>query len=191
MLPVSNWEKYLSYTLFCLLTPFLVVFCSWCFDSLLTLLPFGGFNHYIRHLGFVNVMQDLVVELGAAEVEGIDEFNELQSLKGLFGPAYTTSIILSIVFNVGFFMFGNLLFKTHKTGKTFAIMIGFSYVMSLFSQLFFLAKGSSLLVSHNVADLNLIKELTSGLVSFSNILYVFLTIGLFIGLFYKLKTQKY
>ena len=43
MLPVSNLEKYLSYALYCLLTPVIIALGSWILDALLTLLPLGGF----------------------------------------------------------------------------------------------------------------------------------------------------
>ena len=131
ILPVSNLEKYLSYLLFCLLTPVVIFFGSWAFDSLLTLLPLGGFDHYIRHVGFLGNMEDFVVEI--SEMSDSDISGEVfdQSLLNLFGSSYTYAIILSLLFNTGLFMLGNLLFKTHKTGKTLAVTIGVSYVLSM------------------------------------------------------------
>ena len=197
MLPVSNLEKYLSYALYCLLTPITVLLVSWGFDSLLTLLPFGGFDNYIQHFGMSGIMQDFITEIGAtADVDIVSETNEdLQKFYSMFDTGFNYAVIISMVFNVGLFMFGNLLFKTHKTGKTLACMIGVSYVISLMMQIFFAAKGifpwmesSSIGVS---VDLDEISNLTNSMMSFSNIFRTLLTIGLYIGLFFKLKTQKY
>lgn len=197
MLPVSTLEKYLSYIIFCLLTPVLVILGSWVVDSLLTLLPFGGFEHYIKHFGVVGMMKDFMFEIGElteAEMSG-EGYESLKNFMGLIGPAYTTGIIIGFLFNVGIFMFGNLLFKTHKTGKTLAVTIGISYVVSLIMQIFFLSKGifpwmdeSSMGIS---GDINSITSFAHGAMTFSNIVNAVLTIGLYIGIFFKLKTQKY
>lgn len=197
MLPASNLEKYCSYVLFCLLTPVIVVFGSWIVDALLTLLPFGGFDHYIRHFGFSGMMNDFFLEIGElTEVEMTGEgFDVFQNVMNVFGPAYNYSIIIGSVFSLGLFMFGNLLFKTHKTAKTLAVMIGVSYVISLIMQVFFVSKGiypwmseASLGVSADAGDLI---DFARGAMSYSNILNTILTVGLYVGLFFKLKTQKY
>ena len=197
MLPASNLEKYCSYVLFCLLTPVIVAFGSWIVDALLTLLPFGGFDHYIRHFGFSGMMNDFFLEIGElTEVEMTGEgFDVFQNVMNVFGPAYNYSIIIGSVFSLGLFMFGNLLFKTHKTAKTLAVMIGVSYVISLIMQVFFVSKGiypwmseASLGVSADAGDLI---DFARGAMTYSNILNTILTVGLYVGLFFKLKTQKY
>jgi hypothetical protein len=197
MLPVSNLEKYLSYLLFCLLTPVVIILGSWAIDSLLTLLPFGGFDHYIKHLGIMGIMKDFFVEIGALNnVDVVSETNEdFQKVFSMFGPGYSWSLIIGTVFSVGIFMFGNLLFKTHKTAKTLACMIGISYVVSMLMQTFFMAKGIFPWVDGDTmgisADLDTITNFVNGAMDFSNIINAVLTIGLYIGIFFKLKTQKY
>ena len=143
MLPVSNLEKFLSYTLFCLLTPVVIIFGSWALDSLLTLLPFGGFTHYIKSFRLSGALQNFFMEIGElSEVEMTDEgFVVYQQFMDKFGPAYNLQLIISLIFSVGIFMLGNLLFKTHKAGKTLACMIGITYVISMFMQLFLIHKG--------------------------------------------------
>ncbi len=48
MLPATHSEKFFSMVLYCsILTPLIVGLGSWLVDSILTLLPFGGFNEYI------------------------------------------------------------------------------------------------------------------------------------------------
>ena len=191
MLPVSNLEKYLSYVLYCLLTPIVIAFGSWVFDSLLTLLPFGGFDHYIRHIGFIGTMQDFIMEMG--EITNADMSGEILDHKflSIFGSSYSYAIITGIIFNIGVFMFGNLLFKTHKTGKTLASWIGISWVLSLIMQVFFLAKGGLFMLTTDMADYTSITQFTGSLFTVTNIINTILTIGLFIGLYFKLKTQKY
>ena len=193
ILPVSTLEKYLSYVCFCLMTPIAIILGSWAIDSLLTLLPFGGFSHYIKHFGFMQIMQDFLMEIG--ELSGADfsgeSIEQYQSIYSLFGPAYNYSIIIGMIFNVGLFMLGNLFFKTHKTGKTLAVMIGVSYVTSMIMQVVLIANGSSLFVHAENIDFNSIAEFTNSRFLFSSIFNTILTIGLYIGLYFKLKTQKY
>ena len=197
MLPVSNLEKYLSYVIFCLLTPVVIACGSWLADSLLTLLPFGGFDHFIRHFGFMGVMGDFLMEIGELAEQDLSgaDLGDYQTIMNVFGSAYHYAVIVGLIFNVGLFMLGNLLFKTHKTGKTLAVMIGVSYVVSLLMQIFMLSKGifpwmdgNSMGVS---ADIDTIANFTTGAMTFSNIINTILTVGLYIGLFFKLKTQKY
>ena len=189
MLPVSNLEKYLSYVLYCLMTPVLIACGSWLVDALLTLLPLGGFEHYIRHFSFIGVMEDFIVEMSEMGDMPGDVFDE--SIMKFFGSAYNYAIILSFIFNVGLFMVGNLLFKTHKTGKTLALTIGVSYVLSMIMQIILLANGSSLFLNPENADIATLGTLTHNMFTASNILNTILTVGLYIGLYFKLKTQKY
>ena len=192
MLPVSNLEKYLSYTLFCLLTPVFLLLASWGVDSLLTLLPFGGFTHYIRSFGYGNIMTDFLVEMSELTAEDITNAEGMDVLMNMFGSGYTFSFIIGIIFNVGIFMFGNLLFKTHKTAKSLACLIGISYVTSMIMQLVLIAAGKSILMNpESITDISSITDFTTSTIIFTNIFHTILTVGLYIGLFYKLKTQKY
>ena len=197
MLPVSNLEKYLSYALFCLLTPVVIILGSWAIDSLLTLLPFGGFEHYIKHFGMFSMMQDFLTEVGALNDSGVvgDADVDIQAVFDKFGSSYEWGTIIGTIFSVGIFMFGNLLFKTHKTAKTLACMIGISYIISLFMQSFFFAKGIYPWLDGDTmgisSDIDSITGFINGAMTFSNIINIILTIGLYIGIYYKLKTQKY
>lgn len=195
MLPVSNLEKYLSYLLFCLLTPVFILLASWGVDSLLTLLPIGGFEHYIKSFGLANVMRDFFIELSEMSGEDLTHVEGMDTLMNMFGPGYTINFIIGIIFYVGIFMFGNLLFKTHKTAKTLAVMIGISYVVSMITQIFMIGGGFYPWLSGESmgasVDMDTISSLTSNVVNISNIIHSIFTIGLFVGIFFKLKTQKY
>lgn len=197
MLPASNLEKYLSYVLFCLMTPVVVVLGSWLVDVLLTLVPFGGFDHYIRHFGFSGMMHDFFLEIGELAEEDMsgEGYETYQNVMNIFGPAYNWSVIIGMFFSIGLFMFGNLLFKTHKAAKTLAVMIGVSYVLSMIMQIFFVSQGIFPWMNKETmgvsADPGALIDIASGVMTFSNITNTILTIGLYVGLFFKLKTQKY
>lgn len=198
MLPVSTWEKYLSYMLYCIMTPVVVALLSYGIDSLLTLLPVGGFDSYIKSLGMMGAMSDFFAQL--ADPSGVldpsdltqdyyDAINFIERLSSVEVWNYLVGILLAI----GFFMMGNLLFKTHKTGKTFGIMMGVSYVLSMLTQtLLFASKGfRGLFIDPTNVDFSTISNMTSGLMTFSIIFNALLTIALYVGIFFKLKTQKY
>ena len=196
MMPASNLEKFLSYAFFCLLTPVVVFLLSWGLDSLLTALPFGGFTHYIKSFGLMESVQNFAMEMGElteADMVG-DDYEAFQSFSGKFDSSYLFSHIVRIIFTVGIFMFGNLLFKTHKTAKTLACMIGISYVITMLMQSFFLSRGIypwQHEVNTASMDLESLTNYTSRAMLLGNIFRSLLAVALYVGLFFKLKTQKY
>ncbi len=196
MMPASNLEKFLSYAFFCLLTPVVVFFLSWGLDSLLTALPFGGFTHYIKSFGLMESVQNFAMEMGEmteADMVG-DDYEAFQAFSGKFDSGYLFSHIVRIVFTVGLFMFGNLLFKTHKTAKTLACMIGISYVITMLMQSFFLSRGIypwQQEVNTASMDMESLTNYTSHAMLLGIIFRSLLAVALYVGLFFKLKTQKY
>ena len=112
MLPATNSEKFLSMVLYCsILTP---VFCglgAWLVDSLMTLLPFGGFKAFIVPFK-----------------EGYLFHNLLFAAMFFF----TESAL---------FMLGNMIFKKRKTGKTFAWILLILFVLTLIIQIDFIWNG--------------------------------------------------
>ena len=194
MLPVSNLEKYLSYLLYCVMTPVVVALVSYGIDSLLTLLPVGGFQHYIKSLGVMGSTMDFMDEMGALATDpSLGGTADLLDMMNKIGSVEVWNYIVGILFTMGLFMMGNLLFKRHKTGITFAIMMGVSYVFSTISQLLMLSTNfqSFLVPDPDNFDFSMLGEMTSGLMLTSIILYALLTIALYTGIFFKLKTQKY
>lgn len=107
MLPATSLEKFLSMVLYCsVLTPLIVGLGSWAIDSLLYLLPFGGFERFFvvlpkSHLG----MQ--LVTIGSA-----------------------------ILLFSSIFMFGNMVFKKRKAGKTIAWGLLILFVITMVLELF-------------------------------------------------------
>lgn len=199
MLPASNLEKYLSYVFYCLLTPVIVILLSWGIDSLLTLLPIGGFNHYIKGFGYFDMLKNLFMEIDPNEITTNPEYYaQIQQIMDRFGSTALYNTTISIIFNIGIFMLGNLLFKTHKTVKTFACMIGIGYVLSMIIQIFFVSRGIFpwiIRAQGNTASLSLdfdsVTHYAKNAMLVSSVLRTVLTLGLYIGLFFKLKTQKY
>jgi hypothetical protein len=177
------------------LTPVVVLLLSWGVDSLLTALPFGGFTHYIKSFRLVDIVENFAIEIGdmtEADMTG-EEYESFRTFADVFGPRYHINAIIGIIFSVGLFMFGNLLFKTHKTAKTLACMIGISYVISMLTQLFLVSSKIYPWLQEHAEQLEIsdVTGLVSSTMTFSIILNVVLTIGLYIGLYFKLKTQKY
>lgn len=197
MLPVSNWEKYLSYVLYCVMTPVAVALISYGIDSLLTLLPVGGFRHYIKSLGVMGSTLDFITELGADPSVVFDPSDLTSDYVGLFdmfnkiGSVESWNYLVGILFTTGFFMLGNLLFKHHKTGATFGIMMGFSYAISMVFQTLVFSFSTAIGRFMENFDFSEYGTFISGVMTTSVIIYALLTIGLYVGLFFKLKTQKY
>ena len=199
MLPVSNLEKYLSYLLYCILTPVAVVFISWGIDSLLTLIPVGGFQNFIKSMGVWGLTMDFITQLSDPSVAFSpsdlgDEFVGFYDMMSKLDSQMVWSYIVGILFSLGLFMMGNLLFKTHKTGKTFGIMIGVSYVISMIMQTIMLTsnfRGFFIPADPNNVNLSAIGNMTTEFMTISLVLNIVLTLALYVGIFFKLKTQKY
>ena len=194
MLPVSNLEKYLSYMLYCILTPVVVALVSWGIDSLLTLIPAGGFQNFIKSLGMMGAMSDFMSQL--ADPSGVLDPSDLTedyylglNLMNKVGTMEVWNYLAGFLFTTGFFMMGNLLFKHHKTGATFGIMMGINYIMSTIMQVVMVAPNFFKLSSG--VNFESISSMIGSMMWVSTIINVVLTIALYVGLFYKLKTQKY
>ena len=106
MLPATNLEKFFSMLLYCsILTPLIAGLGSWAVDSLLALMPFGGFKGYC-----INEFYDI----GSAIISFISFFLLISSI----------------------FLFGNMVFKKRKAGKTIAWGVLIIFVLSMILQLF-------------------------------------------------------
>ena len=105
-LPATNSEKFFSMLIYCsALTPIIVGLGSWAIDTLLTLLPFGGFE------GFVVLPKS---RLGLLLV----------------------TIACSVMLFSSIFVFGNMIFKKRKAGKTIAWGMLILFVVTMVLQLF-------------------------------------------------------
>lgn len=191
MLPASNLEKFLSIAILCLLTPIAVMACSYGIDSLLTLLPWGGFNKFItggvlKSIEYYMIGIDAVGEDIETKMSVIDMFDSMASSEEIY-------MFISIVFTVGLFLFGNSLFKTHKTAKTFAVMMGVSYAVSLIMQIVLVSDGTMMELQMHPEEFGFdqASDLVRTTFLFSEIAYSLIAVGLFVGTFFKVKNQKY
>ncbi len=190
MLPVSNLEKYLSYLLYGVMTPVVIVLLSYGLDSLLTLLPVGGFQHYIKSLGIMGTTMDFMEEMGALAADpSLGDVSYLLDMMHKIGSVEVWNYIVGILFTMGIFMMGNLLFKHHKTGATFGIMMGVSYIMSTIMQVVMFS--SNIFNFMSDANIESIADMIGSMMWVSIVINVVLTIALYVGIFFKLKTQKY
>ena len=127
MLPASSLEKFVSMFLYCaIVTPVVVFFGGYLVDTLLSLFPFGGFEKPI-HLYTIN---DIVHMMDNSE--GVVQSSNMDfSFTDVFPiGVIRTSLYLGIIQWAAIFMLGNMLFKKHKAGKTFACYLGIGYVLS-------------------------------------------------------------
>ena len=105
-LPATNAEKFFSMLFYCsILTPLIVGLGSWAVDSLLYLLPFGGFTY-----GFVALPKHRLVSI-------------------------LVTIACSILLFSSIFLLGNMIFKKRKAGKTIAWVMLIVFVITMALQL--------------------------------------------------------
>lgn len=103
-LPATNTEKFFSMLIYCsILTPIIVGLGSWAIDTLLALLPIGGFHE--------------LVALPKSEL-------------GLL----LVTIACSVLMFSSVFVFGNMIFKKRKAGKTIAWTMLIVFVITVILQ---------------------------------------------------------
>ena len=156
MLPATSIEKFFSMVLYCsIITPLFVGLGSWAVDSLLALLPFGGFVDYVafpkEKLGMLLV---------------------------------TIACMVLLVSSI--FMFGNMVFKKRKTGKTIAWGMLIIFVLAMILQLFQFWDAFDMWVVETSSRLNqrFLPWLYSAIQMVIAIVFYILT-------YHKIKTQKY
>ena len=158
MLPASSMEQFWSMFLYCsLVTPVLTLVGAWLVDCLMTLLPFGGFKEFIPILD---------------ALEGVPFGTLVAIVVLLVTSAWAESSI---------FMFGNMLFKRRKGGKTFGWALLIIFVIVL---LFQLTDG------WKVFDIIFSTDSIANLWIFSAIMLL-IACGFYFGTYRKIKTQKY
>ncbi len=112
MLPATNSEKFLSMVLYCsIVTPLFCGLGAWAVDSLLTLLPFGGFKEFVIPFEMDHLFHNLL---------------------------FAAMLFLT---ESALFMLGNMIFKKRKTGKTFAWILLILFVLTLIIQIDFIWNG--------------------------------------------------
>jgi hypothetical protein len=191
MLPASSLEKFVSMFLYCaIVTPVIVFFGGYLVDTLLSLFPFGGFEEPIHFYTFNELVRMVNDSEGVVQMGDIDAtFTEVFSL-GMI----RTTIYVSIIQWAAIFMLGNMLFKKHKAGKTFACYLGISYVLSTIFGVAIMANSNRLEMwaesFENYTESEMIQLVHNGMV-WSMILVIVITALLLFFTYRKIKTQKY
>lgn len=163
MMPATSLEKFFSMFLYCsLATPFLTLLGAWLVDCLMTLLPFGGFKEFIP----------------IGEILSGGSFGDwMMVIVALIAMAWAESSI---------FMFGNMVFKRRKAGKTFGwgLLIVFVFTMTL--QLFHFWKAFGTWVTNTSfhMEARFLPWLYSAVLLVIAVVFYVLT-------YRKIKTQKY
>ena len=190
MLPASSLEKFISMFIYCaIVTPVVVFFGGYLIDTLLSLFPFGGYEKPI-HLYTIN---DLVHMFDNSE--GVVQSGNLELSFGDVFPigVMRTSFYMGIIQWAAIFMLGNMLFKKHKAGKTFACYLGISYVLSTIFGLAFLTNGRLerwLETLEDYPEGEMIRLAHNGMI-WGMIIGIIITAVLLYFTYRKIKTQKY
>ena len=190
MLPASSLEKFISMFIYCaIVTPLIVFFGGYLVDTLLSLFPFGGFEKPI-HLYTINDFVRMV-----DNSEGVvQSSNEVTSFSDVFPiGVIRTSLYMGIIQWAAIFMLGNMLFKRHKAGKTFACYLGISYVLSTLFGLVFLTSNRLeqwLETFDDFPEEEMVRLAHNGTIW--GVVFVIIITGLLLFFTYrKIKTQKY
>ncbi len=191
MMPASSLEKFVSMFLYCaIVTPVVVFFGGYLVDTLLSLFPFGGFDKPIR----LYTLNEIVSRM-MTDNEGVVQMGELSISAATLFPigVIRTSLYMGIIQWAALFMLGNMLFKKHKAGKTFACYLGISY---LFSMLFGLLVVSSDRIEQwleSLEDLPAeeVVRLWHNATIWGMIISIVITAVLLYFTYRKIKTQKY
>lgn len=192
MMPTSSLEKFVSMSLYCaIVTPIIAFFGGYLIDTLLSLFPFGGFEKPI-HLYSLNELVSMMNDSeGVIQAGGETGF----SINDVFPiGVIRTSLYVSIIQWAAVFMLGNMLFKKHKAGKTFACYLGIGYVLStVFGGIMFANSDRIDQWFHrleNLSDVEMI-HLWQNAMIWGMIIGIIITGVLLFFTYRKIKTQKY
>ena len=128
MMPTSSLEKFFSMFIYCaIVTPVVAFFGGYLIDAFLSIFPFGGFEKPI-HLYSLNELVSMMNDSeGVIRAGGETEF----AIEDVFPIGMIrTGKYVGIIQWAAIIIRGNMLFKKHKAGKTFACYLGISYLLS-------------------------------------------------------------
>ena len=190
MLPASSLEKFVSMFIYCaVVTPIIVFFGGYLVDTLLSLFPFGGFEKPI-HLYTINELVRM-----AGDSKGVAQTGEMDIAFTDVFPigVIRTSIYMGIIQWAAIYMLGNMLFKKHKAGKTFACYLGISYVLSTIFGVVLTSSRPLQLWLESLEDFpaeEVIRIAHNGMIC-GMVVGIIITALLLYFIYRKIKTQKY
>ena len=191
MLPASSLEKFVSMFVYCaIVTPIVVFFGGYLVDAFLSIFPFGGFDKPIRLYSMNEIVQMFNDTEGAVRAAEMDLPIEKVFPIGVM----RTSLYFGIIQWAAIFMLGNMLFKKHKAGKTFACYLGIGYVLSTLMGLVMVANGERIELwmegfqDHSAEEM---VQLWHNATVWGMIIGIIITGVLLYFTYRKIKTQKY
>ena len=186
MLPASTLEKFLSMVIYCVIvTPIIYIVGALAIDTILAILngPYEGFavSYYFDSFAKINAVFDKNNIM--MDESWILYYKSLSPTFMLILSALGTLTISSI------FMFGNMIFKRHKTGK----MIGILIIMFIIFMIVLINYAvHTEVLTHNIEDKAEFVKYTIFLIM-NAIFYAEIIVSalMLFGVYRKIKTQKY
>ena len=190
MMPASSLEKFISMFIYCaIVTPIVVFFGGYLVDAFLSIFPFGGFEKPIRLYSINEIIQMF------NDTEGVVRAGEMDFPIEQVLPigVMRTSLYANIIQWSAIFMLGNMLFKKHKAGKTFASYLGISYLISMIMGLVFfnreimegwIAKFEGMSTEQQI-------QWFQNATTWGMVVGIIITVLLLFFTYRKIKTQKY
>ena len=193
MLPASTLEKFLSMVIYCtIVTPIIYIAGALAIDSLLALIngPYEGFAvssyfDYNAQINYAFDYQDPKILLDDTWPIFVNSLSPtFIRILSIFGTLTLSSI----------FMFGNMIFKKHKTGK----MIGILILLAIIIMIIFINY-----VANNEALIEYFKQIDEDNVTefIERMIFIWMNVALYteiivsalmlFGVYRKIKTQKY
>ena len=190
MMPASSLEKFVSMFVYCaIVTPIVVFFGGYLIDAFLSVFPFGGFEKPIRLYSLNEIIRM------ANDTEGVVNVGDFElSLEQVFPiGVMRTSLYVGIIQWAAIFMLGNMLFKKHKAGKTFACYLGIGYLLSMIFGQVFLTNGrlERWITKIGYMPIEQKLQLYHNWMVGGMIFGIIITIVLLFFTYRKIKTQKY
>ncbi len=186
MLPASTLEKFLSMVFYCIIvTPIIYIAGALAIDSILAIFhgPYEGFavSYYFDRFAQINAIFDKSNVM-------MDE-SWILYYKSL---SPTFAIILSAIGSLtisSIFMFGNMIFKKHKTGKMIGILI---LMFILFMIIIINYAVNTEVLTHQIDDkAEFVKHTVFFMMNVMFYAEIIVSALMLFGVYRKIKTQKY
>lgn len=187
LMPASSLEKFISMIIFCIIiTPVLYLLGAVIVDTILVLLPhsvYEGFiwsHNVLSDNDIMNLLNKNDITYNENDLILIKAFEEKMRL---CGPGLN---LFTLVTWISIFMFGNMIFKKHKTTKTIGIII---IVFIIFISILI-----HYIINHEGMPFDNVTEVLQFLNNYMNIYIAIssiLTVLMLGGTYFKIKTQKY
>ncbi len=188
MMPASSLEKFISMVFYCIIVaPIVYIVGALAVDSVLALI--GGSYEGFAVPAYFDKYAQLKHALDNKMFLSEEDYSLVSDSISL--SFFITLKIASVIMLSSIFMFGNMVFKKHKTGK----MIGILILLSIISMIAFINYVSNhetifqLMDEDNAADV--IKRMLYIITRAAIVISAIISVVMLWGTYHKIKTQKY